>query len=188
MSDLALYDDDPAKAGSVVLGFEVRGDCGLLVAGPGMSALLAIGDNEARLRVAQTIEGCEWFSVIHPLSFVHESVSVGPGTVVFASVTIQPDVSIGSHAIVNTGAIIDHDCVVGDYAHVCPGAVLAGGAAVGRGALIGAGATLVPGVTVGEWAVVGAGAVVVHDVSAGTVVAGNPARALENANLQDTPP
>lgn len=46
-------------------------------------------------------------------------------------------------------------------------------------AWIGAGATILPGVTVGENSVVGAGSVVTHDVEPNTVVAGNPARLMQ---------
>ena len=49
---------------------------------------------------------------------------------------------------------------------------------VKRGASIGSGATILCGVTIGERAIVGAGSVVTRDVPAGTIVAGNPARAL----------
>ena len=53
------------------------------------------------------------------------------------------------------------------------------GTLVKRGASIGSSATLLCGITVGENAVIGAGSVVTKDVPAGTVVAGNPARALK---------
>jgi maltose O-acetyltransferase len=49
---------------------------------------------------------------------------------------------------------------------------------IADGVWIGGGAIVLPGVSVGENAVVGAGAVVTRDVEAGTVVAGNPARAI----------
>ncbi|MCW3787285.1 DapH/DapD/GlmU-related protein [Plebeiibacterium sediminum] len=51
-----------------------------------------------------------------------------------------------------------------------------------RNATIGAGATILPGITVGENAVVTAGSVVTKDVSANTVVAGIPAKVIEEIN------
>ena len=51
---------------------------------------------------------------------------------------------------------------------------------VKRGASVGSGSTILCGVTIGERAVVGAGSVVTRDVPSGTVVAGNPARALKD--------
>lgn len=49
---------------------------------------------------------------------------------------------------------------------------------IGRNVWIGGGAILLPGITVGDDAVIGAGSVVTRDVPAGSIVAGNPARAL----------
>jgi acetyltransferase-like isoleucine patch superfamily enzyme len=48
-----------------------------------------------------------------------------------------------------------------------------------RGASIGSNATILCGVTIGENAIVGAGSVVTHDIPSGAVVAGNPARPLQ---------
>ena len=49
---------------------------------------------------------------------------------------------------------------------------------VRRGATIGSGSTILCGVEIGEGAIIGAGSVVTKDVTAGSIVAGNPARVL----------
>ena len=54
---------------------------------------------------------------------------------------------------------------------------------VKEGASIGSGATLLSGITIGENAIVGAGSVVTANVPPGTIVAGNPAKALRK--IQD---
>ncbi|MEN8134264.1 MAG: acyltransferase [Thermodesulfobacteriota bacterium] len=56
---------------------------------------------------------------------------------------------------------------------------------VQQGASIGSGAVLLGGITIGENAIVGAGSVVTKDVPKNTIVAGNPARILQQAKDND---
>lgn len=49
---------------------------------------------------------------------------------------------------------------------------------IGENVWIGSGAIILPGITIADNAIIGAGSVVTHDVTAGTTVAGNPARCL----------
>ena len=138
--------------------------------------LVAIGDNRTRKQVVERLAGWTWETLVHPQAVVHDSVRIGPGTVVFAGAVIQPDTVIGAHVIINTGATVDHDCVIGDFAHIAPGAHLAGGVRVGEGVLLGIGSSVIPGKQIGDWTVVGAGAVVVKDLPPNVVVVGVPAR------------
>lgn len=176
----AVYDDDPDKCGRSLLGVPIVGPISLfLPESHPSSAVIAIGDNGTRQALAERLaDRCQWPVVIHPRAYVHPTVRLGGGTVVFAGAVIQPDVVVGPHSIVNTGASIDHDCYVGGFAHVAPGAHLAGGVSVGEGALIGVGSSILPGVCVGAWATVGAGAVVRKDVPPHATVVGVPARVV----------
>jgi acetyltransferase-like isoleucine patch superfamily enzyme len=56
---------------------------------------------------------------------------------------------------------------------------------VHQGASIGSGAVLLGGIIVGENAIVGAGSVVTKDVAKNTIVAGNPARILQEIKEND---
>ena len=175
-----LFDDDPQKQGVDILGVPVIGTVSDAKRKGPARGVLAIGDNRTRYRLAQELLGWEWLTVVHPKAYVHPSVRLGPGTVVFAGTIVQPEVRIGAHVIVNTGATVDHDCLVGDFVHIAPGAHLAGNVMISEGALIGMGAVVLPGIKVGAWAVVGAGAVVVEDVPPRVTVVGVPARPLKN--------
>jgi len=173
---LEVLDDDQARWGTSLLGCPISGPIDGNTLAPGHPAILGIGDNRVRQRLAGL--DLSWPQVVHPDATVHSSVLVGDGSVVFAGAVIQPEVTLGRHVIVNTGATVDHDCRLGDFAHIAPGCHLAGQVRVDEGALLGIGAAVVPGVSIGAWATVGAGAVVLHDVAAGSVVAGAPARVL----------
>ena len=50
---------------------------------------------------------------------------------------------------------------------------------------IGAGAIIMNGLTIGEGAVIGCGSIVIHDVAPHTVVAGNPAKVINELKLNE---
>jgi sugar O-acyltransferase (sialic acid O-acetyltransferase NeuD family) len=171
---VAVFDDDESLRGCDVLGVPIEGT-NAEGAAKGIPAVIGIGSNRVRLKFAEELR-CDWKSVIHPHALVHDSVSIGSGTVVMAGVIVQPGVSIGSHVIVNTGASIDHDCVLESGVHVGPGARLCGDVKVGRGSLLGVGSAFIPGVTIGAWCIVGGGAAVTNSVCAHQKLVGVPAK------------
>jgi len=179
--DVARVLDDAPRVGQI-LGVSVAAATPTevaAVAGAGLRAIVGIGDNRARERIAAGLAaaGVEFATVVHPSAVVGESVVLEPGAFLAAGAIVNPDSRIGAHSIVNTGASVDHDCVVGPFVHLGPGVHLCGGVTVGIGTLVGVGACATPYVGIGEWAVVGAGAAVVGAVGPGEQVVGVPARA-----------
>lgn len=174
----AVLDDDEKLWGSEVSGITVAGPMDVIREYKNPSAIIAVGINETRRKIARRIEGVDWISAVHPSAIVDPSVKIGPGTVVFAGAVIQPDSVLGSHAIINTGATVDHDCLIGNFVHVAPGCNLAGAVTLEEGAFMGIGSRAVPGVTVGAWTTVGAGATVVYDLPGGITAVGTPARSV----------
>jgi sugar O-acyltransferase (sialic acid O-acetyltransferase NeuD family) len=172
-----LLDKDEQKWGQKILGVPVLGPLEMVRSGGFSHAVIAIGDNKIRKEVAERFNGyCDWITVVHPYSFVHPSVQIGKGTVIFAGVIIQPDTVLGDHVILNTGVTVDHDCVVANFVHLAPGVHLAGSVIVEEGGFLGTGSVVIPGKKVGRWAIVGAGAVVIRDVPPLTTVVGVPAK------------
>lgn len=183
---VALVDDDPARAGSEVLGVPVlHGDEQLRAhLDRGVAhAFVGVGGVERRegrraafARLADA--GFVLAPIVHAAAVVSPWAELGRGAQVLAGAIVNAGARVGDGAIVNTGAIVEHDCVVGMSAHVGPGATLGGHVTVGDGAHVGLGAAVVEAVRIGAGALVAAGAVVVADVPDGARVAGVPARPL----------
>ncbi len=141
--------------------------------------VIAIGDNKVREKVTQSLSNCKGFTtVIHPNAIIANNVTIGPGSMIMASCTINTLSNVGRGVICNTGSIIEHEATIGDFAHIAPGAVLAGNVTVGKRTFVGANAVIKQGVKIGDDVMIGAGAVVILDVPNGMVVVGNPAKQI----------
>lgn len=174
-----IIDDDEQLHGTEVLGIEVIG--GIDQLSEETPAIIAIGDNQARERIAG-LHQREWLRLIHPTAIVDETVVIGQGTVVMAGAIIQANAVLGQHVILNTGASVDHDCHLKDFSHICPGVILPGNITAGYSSLVGSRATAIPGVSIGDFAIVGAGSTVVHSVPDNQTVVGAPAKYVHHLN------
>jgi len=145
---------------------------------PEWNALVAIGSNPTRVRLAQRLRslGMKMANAIHPSAVVMDDVQmetdvfVGAGAVLVSGTVVRDDV------VVNTGTSVDHDSLLEQGAYLSPGVCTAGCVTIRKNAFIGAGAVIGPGVVVGEGGIVGAGSVVLKDVTPGMLVYGNPAK------------
>lgn len=170
----AFVDDNPAR--SEFAGLPVIHDIA-----KNASAIVSIGENQTRRRVARSLEekGVTFETAIHPNAVVSPSARIGVGTVVMAGAVINANAVIGNHCIINTGATVDHDCVICDFCHVAPGVNISGTTHVGEGTWVGVGTCVIHGLTIGKNCMIGAGSVVVKDLPDGVLAYGNPARVIK---------
>ena len=147
-----------------------------------MGAIVAIGDNSIRLKVASAIRGIcpdlRFVSAIHPSSSIGKDVVIGEGTVIMAGAVVNSNSSVGKFCILNTLSSLDHDSVLGDFASLAPGVRTGGSCRIGRLSAIGIGAVLAHNICVGEEAVIGAGSTVMKDVDSFIVAYGTPAKVI----------
>lgn len=142
-------------------------------------------------------------TVIYTNVKIGNSFSCGHGAVIREENVLGDDCSIWSNSCIDYGCTlgngvrihnnvyIGQNTTIEDDVFIGPGATFANdphpvcsmcmeGPTVRQGARIGAGAVLLPAVVIGRHALVGAGSVVTHDVPDYAVVAGNPARVIND--------
>jgi len=121
---------------------------------------------------------------------IRESNEIGDNVSIGTLSVIEHHVTIGSDVRIHSQAFVPEYTVLEDGAWLGPNVVLTNakyplspstqenlrGPTIRKGAKIGANVTILPGIVIGENSLVGAGSVVVKDVPDSAVVAGNPAR------------
>lgn len=177
----ALLDSDPRRHGRTIDGLRVIGDLAALprLRRRGIDAIIiAIGDNRARLALAQQARAAGFMlaSAVHPLAAISPTATIGEHVIIGPRVNVCVHARIGPHTVLSAGAIVEHDNVLGAGVFLHPAVRLAGQVTVEAGATLGIGACVIPGRRIGAGAVVAPGAVVIRDVPPGSAVAGAPAR------------
>ncbi len=179
--------------GEKTLGYPVLGgtsDLAALIAQYDLKgAIVAIGDNSVRARVAAEVATLcpqlPFVTAVHPAASVGKSVIIGAGTVVMAGAVVNACCQVGRFCIVNTKASLDHDCVMEDYSSLAPGVTTGGNCRIGSHAAVSIGAVLRHGITIGEHSVVGAGSIVLKAVEAFSVAYGTPAKKIRDRQPGD---
>lgn len=125
---------------------------------------------------------------IRELNEIGDNVSVGTLSVIEHHVKISNNVRIHTQAFIPEYTILEDGCWIG------PNVVITNalyplspeaknnlrGAHIKSNAKVGANSTLLPGIVLGENCLIGAGSVVTKDVPTGKVVAGNPAKIIND--------
>nr|MBA3821507.1 hypothetical protein [Deltaproteobacteria bacterium] len=75
-SSIELADDDPARAGYVVLGVPVSRSAQAALADADARCVIAIGDNATRARLAASA-ACGFVTLVDPAAYVHDSARLG---------------------------------------------------------------------------------------------------------------
>jgi UDP-perosamine 4-acetyltransferase len=121
----------------------------------------------------------QFINLIHPISYISPSASLGRGVTIQFGVVISNKAHIDDGALLNWNATVGHDAKIGKGTVVNPAASISGGCSIGNSVLIGTGARILENLSIGDGAIIGAGAVVTKDVSTGECVIGVPARELK---------
>jgi sugar O-acyltransferase (sialic acid O-acetyltransferase NeuD family) len=123
-------------------------------------------------------------SLIHYTTYLHPSVTVGKGTVIYPMCNIGFSVKVGNGSIINKSCTLSHDTVVGDGSFVCPSVTICGRTKLGNSTFIGAGSVVANEVKIGDRVTVGIGSVITGDIKDDLSVIGNPARVVSKLKIK----
>ena len=116
--DIAFLDDNPDKAKAhPVIGtmddikkYSAKYD----------NALVALGNNQNRLKYHAILEECNYNIpiLIHPTAYVSPDAKLEPGCIIRTFAVIGRYAVLGKATILNIGAKVDHHCVIGEGSHL----------------------------------------------------------------------
>lgn len=147
-------------------------------ADPSIRLVMALGDPQAKAKVADIFGHAAFATLIHPTGLVSASAKVGRGCVAGPYSIISADTTVGDFVGLNTHAALGHDVQIGAFSTLSAYVDLTGAVKVGTRAFFGTGARVMPGLSIGDNCVIGAGAVMVRGAPAGTTYYAAPARRL----------
>lgn len=152
-------------------------------------AIVAIGDNFTRSKVAECVERIaptlKFVTAIHPAASVGVEVSIGEGSVLMAGAVVNSSSSIGRFCILNTNSSLDHDSELNDFASLAPSVTTGGNCRVGSYSAVGIGANLIHGIEIGKHTVIGAGSLVMKSIDSFVVAYGTPAKIVRKRESGD---
>lgn len=136
------------------------------------------GNLDARKRYFDLLNdmGFDFPTLIHPTALlIGDNISIGKGSIIQHSVSIQSDVSIGSNCYFAASALVCHNCSIDDHSFICAGVILNGSVTIGDSSFIGSGANVIQKRTIGKNCLVAASSCVVNNVEDNKSVKGVPA-------------
>ena len=116
---------------------------------------------------------------VHPNAYVHRSVQIGAGSMIYAGCTVDRNTRLGRGVLLNNGVVVAHDCSIGDACWFGPGVTLSGVVTVAESTFIGSGATVSNDLSIGANVVIGLSTAVTRNLGDNVSAIGNPMRILE---------
>jgi sugar O-acyltransferase (sialic acid O-acetyltransferase NeuD family) len=116
---------------------------------------------------------------VHPSSYVHPSVTIGHGSMIYPGCSIDRNTKIGRGVWIANADVIAHDCAIGDTCWFGASVTLSGHVTVGESTFIGSGTTISNDVAIGSSSTIGLSTAVTKNIGDGISAIGNPMKILD---------
>lgn len=131
-----------------------------------------------RIRDCASNYGLCVVTIVHPQSFVAQSVRIGHGCFVKAGAIIDTNTTIGDMCIIDNGVVVAHDNTIADAVHLAPGVCTGGFVKIGTKTIVGIGSSISTGAEIGQNCIISVGTAVTCDVSDNSVFEGVPGKVI----------
>ena len=142
------------------------------------TVFIGLGNNNDRIKTFKLLRKNKFKlpSLISKSSYVHNSVKIGFGSIIFPNVTINIDAEIKNNSIINSGSIIEHEVKINNNVNVAPGSIICGKTFINENCYIGAGSIIQQNLTIGKNCIIGSGSNVIDNIQTNSIAFGNPAK------------
>ena len=184
---VGLYHYNSTRTGETDHGLKILGSFDDLFRSDmrGKNFMLTMGDMSIKQGVSNKLIELGGLvpSLIHPSAIVSRFATISAnGVLICSQCEVHSDSTITEGCVLWPRATVEHDCHVSNYVFIGPNAYVGAYTQLGERAFIGQCSVLISdkAKSIGENALIGAGALVTKSVPANTIVAGHPARVIQN--------
>lgn len=183
-----LYHYNNERTGEIDHGFQIIGSFDDLFAQKdltGKNFLLTMGDSNIRELLAKRITslGGKVPTLIHPTAVISRYAQISPnGVYISAFSFVQADSIVGDNTVILSHVNISHTTTIGVGCFIAGGATIGAYTEVGDHVFIGQGALSISAKVkkIGKNSYIGARSLITKDIPENVIVAGSPARILNN--------
>lgn len=149
---------------------------------PAENVVLCIAGNIKLLPIKEKIIknykslGVKFPKIISDNCFVHESVKLEEGVIIFDQVYVDFDTLIGKFSVLNLKCTIGHDAKIGSNTLISPHVFIGGGADIGDNSFVGSNGTVNPYLKICDNTVIGSSSVATKDIDKSGIYIGVPAK------------
>lgn len=173
-----IFYDDERLYGEFIDGIPIRGPISEIPDKEETEAVIAIGDNMTRQEIEARFRKVRWPFLVHPSAYLHPSVQIGEGSVIFPGTIIHAQSVIGRHVIINSAAVLGYGTTIGDFSHIGMRSAIGDGVMIDENVLLGMGSVVISDVRLFRDITIGAGSTIIKKLGPGGVYVGNPARRI----------
>jgi len=132
-------------------------------------------------------------------AIIRENVNISDDSTIGSNTICENNVSIGKRCVIHNNTMICAETLIESFVFIGPGVSFTNNSPIGHlrdipstirgaklrlGCAIGGGATICPGVEIGNEAIIAAGSIVTKDIPSRIIVAGNPAKKINDVTKQ----